>query len=102
MLLLTLGLIVVTGVLYVMIPKGFLPEQDTGFIFGQVEARQDTSFAAMARLENRIVGNLHCKTRRFQAVVGFAGATGGNPSENTARMFIQLKPFGERAGGRSR
>ena len=49
MLLVTLALIVVTGVLYVEIPKGFFPEQDTGFIFGQAEARQDTSFAASRR-----------------------------------------------------
>ena len=43
-LLATLGLMVATGYLYVTIPKGFFPQQDTGFIFGQAEARQDTSF----------------------------------------------------------
>ena len=47
-LLATLGLMVATGYLYVTIPKGFFPQQDTGFIFGQAEARQDTSFAKMA------------------------------------------------------
>src|SRR5262249_28506016 len=52
MLLSTLALIVVTGFLYVHIPKGFFPEQDTGFIFGQAEARQDISF----RSEERRVG----------------------------------------------
>src|SRR5262249_55416732 len=45
MLAVTLGLIVLTGFLYVWIPKGFFPEQDTGFIFGQAEVRQDASFA---------------------------------------------------------
>ena len=45
----TLVLIVVTGYLYVVIPKGFFPEQDTGFIFGQAEARQDISFAGDGR-----------------------------------------------------
>ena len=44
----------VTGYLYVVIPKGFFPQQDTGFIFGQAEARQDISFAAMADLQNRL------------------------------------------------
>ena len=44
----TLALIVLTGVLYVYIPKGFFPEQDTGFIFGEADARQDTSFASMS------------------------------------------------------
>src|ERR1700691_2239590 len=53
MLLLTLALMVLTGVLFVMIPKGFLPEQDTGFIFAAVQARQDTAFAAMTKIENQ-------------------------------------------------
>src|SRR6202012_3164312 len=50
MLLTTIGLIGVTGYLYVTIPKGFFPEQDTGFIFGQAEARPDISFAAMSKI----------------------------------------------------
>jgi hydrophobe/amphiphile efflux-1 (HAE1) family protein len=95
MLVLTLGLIVVTGVLYVEIPKGFFPEQDTGFIFGQAEARQDTSFAAITKIENQFAEIIE-KDPAVQAVVGFAGATGGNSSENTARLFIQLKPLSER------
>jgi multidrug efflux pump subunit AcrB len=95
MLVVTLGLILVTGFLYVEIPKGFFPEQDTGFIFGQAEARQDTSFAAITKIENEfaeIIG----KDPAVSGVVGFAGATGGNSAENTARLFIQLKPLSER------
>ena len=42
----TIVLVGLTGYLYVTIPKGFFPEQDTGFIFGQAEARQDISFAS--------------------------------------------------------
>jgi hydrophobe/amphiphile efflux-1 (HAE1) family protein len=95
MLVLTLGLIVVTGVLYVKIPKGFFPEQDTGFVFGQAEARQDTSFAAITKLENQFAQIIE-KDPAVDHVVGFAGATGGNSSENTARLFIQLKPLSER------
>ncbi len=95
MLVLTLGLIVLTGVLYVEIPKGFIPEQDTGFIFGEADARQDISFAAMSGLERQFA-SIILKDPAVQGVVGFAGATGGNPSENTARMFIQLKPFDQR------
>ena len=94
---LTIALIGLTGFLYFAIPKGFFPQQDTGFIFGAVEARQDISFAAMARIENEIA-NVILKDPAVSGVVGFAGATGGNASENTARMFIQLKPFGQRAG----
>jgi hydrophobe/amphiphile efflux-1 (HAE1) family protein len=96
MLAVTLGLIVLTGFLYVEIPKGFFPEQDTGFIFGQAEARQDTSFAAISRIENRFADIIQADPAVF-AVVGFAGATGGNSSENTARFFIQLKPLSERS-----
>ncbi|MEA2849334.1 MAG: hypothetical protein QOG78_4615, partial [Rhodospirillaceae bacterium] len=91
----TIVLIFVTGWLYVIIPKGFFPEQDTGFIFGQAEARQDISFTAMADLQNRLSAIIQ-KDPAVSGVVGFVGSTGGNSAENTARMFIQLKPFGER------
>src|SRR5215831_2511778 len=91
----TLALIVATGTLYVYIPKGFFPEQDTGFIFGQAESRQDTSFAAITKIENQFA-EIVLTDPAVSAVVGFTGATGGNASENTARMFIQLKPLSER------
>jgi len=96
MLALTLGLIVVTGILYVEIPKGFFPEQDTGFIFGNAVARQDTSFAAITKIENQFA-DVIAADPDVSGVVGFAGATGGNSSENTARLFIQLKPLSERS-----
>ncbi len=96
MLVVTLGLIVVTGVLYVEIPKGFFPEQDTGFIFGNAIARQDTSFAAITKIENEFA-DIIAADPDVSGVVGFAGATGGNSSENTARLFIQLKPLSERS-----
>ena len=97
MLLVTLCLVVVTGYLYYVIPKGFLPEQDTGFLFGQLEARQDESFPAMAKLQDQIA-KIVIQDPAVSGMVSFAGSTGGNSSENTARMFIQLKPFGQRAG----
>ncbi|HEY1543434.1 MAG TPA: efflux RND transporter permease subunit [Xanthobacteraceae bacterium] len=95
MLLVTLGLIGVTGFLYVEIPKGFFPEQDTGFVFGNAIARQDTSFAAITKIENEFA-DIISNDPAVSGVVGFAGATGGNSSENTARLFIQLKPQSER------
>jgi multidrug efflux pump subunit AcrB len=91
----TMALIALTGFLYVVIPKGFFPEQDTGFIFGQAEARQDISFAAMSKIENAFA-QIILQDPAVSGLVGFAGATGGNSSENTARMFIQLKPFDQR------
>jgi hydrophobe/amphiphile efflux-1 (HAE1) family protein len=91
----TLGLIVVTGLLYVEIPKGFFPEQDTGFIFGQAEARQDISFESMAKIEEQFDRIIRADPA-VSGVVGFVGATGGNAAENTARIFVQLKPRNER------
>jgi hydrophobe/amphiphile efflux-1 (HAE1) family protein len=95
MLLATIALIGVTAYLYVVIPKGFFPEQDTGFIFGQAEARQDISFEAMAGLSNQLAAIVQ-QEPGVGGVVSFVGSTGGNSAENTARMFIQLKPFRER------
>jgi hydrophobe/amphiphile efflux-1 (HAE1) family protein len=95
MLVATLLLIGLTGYLYVTIPKGFFPEQDTGFIFGQAEARQDISFTAMAGLANRVAAIVKADPG-VEGVVTFVGSTGGNSSENAARMMIQLKAFGER------
>ena len=50
----TIALVALTGYLYVIIPKGFFPEQDTGFLFGQLEAREDSSFESIARMGNEV------------------------------------------------
>ena len=91
----TLVLIVVTGYLYVMIPKGFFPEQDTGFIFGQADAREDISFGAMARLTHQVVDIVR-QDPFVSGVFAFTGASAYNPTENTARVFIQLVPHNQR------
>ncbi|HZK90854.1 MAG TPA: efflux RND transporter permease subunit [Stellaceae bacterium] len=91
----TLVLIGVTGYLYVTIPKGFFPEQDTGFIFGQADARQDISFAAMSKITQQFVDIVR-KDPDVSGVFSFTGASAYNPTENTARVFIQLKPHAER------
>ena len=74
MLLVTLGLTAATVFLYVMIPKGFFPEQDTGFIFGEAQARQDISFAAMAKIENQFAAII----LNDPAVVGRCGLRRGD------------------------
>ena len=94
-LLATLALIVVSGVLYAVIPKGFFPQQDTGFIFVQADARQDTSFTAMAAITRQLLAKVQ-QDPAVAGVMGFTGATGGNPTESSARLFIALKPFAER------
>jgi multidrug efflux pump subunit AcrB len=91
----TLLLVALTGYLYVVIPKSFFPDQDTGFIFGQVEARQDISFEAMADLSNQLLA-IAQKDPAVSTAIVYVGATGANLTENAARMFIQLKPFAER------
>jgi hydrophobe/amphiphile efflux-1 (HAE1) family protein len=91
----TIALMALTGYLYLIIPKGFLPEQDSGFIFGYAQAREDISFEAMAGKEQKL-SRLIMEDPAVHSVVGFVGATGGNPSESSARMFIQLKPFNQR------
>ena len=96
MLILTVILVGITGLLYVVIPKGFFPEQDTGFLFGEIDARQDTSFQAMSGLGQQVAA-LVLKDPAVSGLMVFTGSTGGNSTENTARAFIQLKPFGERS-----
>src|SRR5947208_7271427 len=91
----TLILMAATGLLYMKIPKGFFPQQDTGFIFGQAEARQDTSFLMMEGMVHQ-VADIVQKDPAVAGVFYFAGAYAYNPTENTGRVFIQLKPHDER------
>jgi hydrophobe/amphiphile efflux-1 (HAE1) family protein len=91
----TIVLIGVTGYLYVTIPKGFFPEQDTGFIFGQADAREDISFGEMKRLTQKVVDIVR-QDPDVSGVLSFTGASSYNPTENTARVFIQLVPHAQR------
>src|SRR5258708_3117624 len=95
-LVLTLILMAATGMLYMKIPKGFFPQQDTGFIFGQAEGRQDISFYKMSGLVHQVVDIVQ-KDPAVSGVFYFAGAYAYNPTENTGRVFIQLKPHDERS-----
>src|SRR5271165_473888 len=93
---LTLAVTVATAALsvylYIIVPKGFFPQQDTGRIMGSVQAAQDISFDAMSGKMRQFV-NLVVKDPAVQTIVGFAG--GGN-TYNAGRMFITLKPLKER------
>jgi hydrophobe/amphiphile efflux-1 (HAE1) family protein len=93
----TIALIALTGYLYYVIPKGFIPQEDTGFLFGELETRQDASFATISKMQEQI-SRIILKNPAVAGLVSFAGATGFNPSENTARVFIQLKPLEQRPG----
>ena len=78
--------------LYIQVPKGFFPQQDTGRLVGSVQAAQDISFGAMRTKMVQFVG-IVMKDPAVENVMGFAG---GNTAMNQGRMFITLKPLSER------
>jgi multidrug efflux pump len=80
--------------LYVVIPKGFFPQQDSGRILGNIQAAQDISFQAMERKLKAVVAIIKADPDVDQ-VSGFTGS--GITATNAARMFISLKPLGQRA-----
>ena len=94
MLLVTLATIYVTIRLYIDIPKGFFPQQDTGALSGAIQADQSSSFQAMRQLLQQFV-TLVGEDPAVQNVVGFTGGGFGG-AVNTGRMFIALKPLEER------
>jgi multidrug efflux pump len=91
-LLITIATAALSVYLYIIVPKGFFPQQDTGRLSGSVQASQDISFAAMKEKMTQFV-TLVMKDPAVNTIVGFAG---GNTSANQGRMFITLKPLAER------
>jgi hydrophobe/amphiphile efflux-1 (HAE1) family protein len=89
------GTIALTGYLYWLIPKGFFPQQDTGLIIGFSEAAQDISFQAMSERQQALI-NAVLEDPAVDSVGTGIGAGGGNFTLNTGRMFIALKPKGQR------
>ncbi len=89
----TLLTFVVNVYLFIIIPKGFFPQQDTGRIMGVIRADQDISFDAM-RIKQRDFTGIVMKDPGVFSVVSFIGGSGN--TMNTGRMFITLKPMGER------
>ena len=94
-LLLTLLTMGATAYLYVIIPKGFFPQQDTGRITGSIVADQDTSFQSM-RARMTQLANTVIKDPGVAAVMAFNGGGFGGRGLNTGNMFMTLKPLEER------
>jgi hydrophobe/amphiphile efflux-1 (HAE1) family protein len=94
-LIVTLLLMVATGYLYVTMPKGFFPQQDTGFIFGEVDVREDASMLQTDKIRGQVVDIVR-HNPGAEGVFSYDGATPYNPAENTARIFWGLKPYDER------
>jgi multidrug efflux pump len=91
-LLMTIATAFVSIGLYIQVPKGFFPQQDTGRITGTILADQDSSFAAM-RTKMEAFAQIVQADPAVDTVTAF---TGGGRGLNTASMFVQLKPIGER------
>jgi hydrophobe/amphiphile efflux-1 (HAE1) family protein len=90
-----LGTVALTGYLYVVIPKGFFPQQDTGLIIGLSEAAQDISFQAMAERQQALLNAL-MRDPAVASIGSAVGAGGGNFTVNNGRVYIQLKPANRR------
>jgi multidrug efflux pump len=90
-----LATIALTGYLFVIIPKGFFPQQDTGMIQGISEAGEDISFPAMAQRQQALVDVL-LRDPDVESVGSQIGASALSPTLNQGRMFIALKPHSQR------
>jgi multidrug efflux pump len=87
--------LVFTVILYVVIPKGFFPVQDTGLILGLSEGPQWTSFTAMSR-DQQALARVILRDPAVQSLTTFIGVDGTNATLNSGRVLINLKPLSER------
>ncbi|MGQ3675704.1 efflux RND transporter permease subunit [Xanthobacter sp. TB0139] len=95
MLLVTLCTIGLSVWLYIIIPKGFFPQEDTGFITGTVQNATDTSFEALA-VRQKLVADVVRAHSDVDYFVSTAGSSYAGRTNNTGRLFIALKPFSQR------
>ncbi|ELY2857253.1 MdtB/MuxB family multidrug efflux RND transporter permease subunit [Cronobacter dublinensis] len=89
------GTLALTVLLWLVIPKGFFPVQDNGIIQGTLQAPQSVSFARMAERQ-RAVADVILNDPAVESMTSFVGVDGTNPSLNSARLQINLKPLDER------
>ena len=94
-LLVAVATLVLTLVLYVVVPKGLFPVQDTGVIQGISEAAQNISFSAMAEKQQALADVL-LKDPAVESLSSFIGIDGTNTTLNSGRMLINLKPLSQR------
>ncbi|MDR7054014.1 multidrug efflux pump [Pseudomonas koreensis] len=94
-LLVAIGTLALTVFLYVIVPKGFFPVQDTGVIQGISEAPQSISFAAMGERQQQLA-KIILEDPAVQSLSSYIGVDGDNATLNSGRLLINLKPHGER------
>ncbi|MGA7995330.1 MAG: efflux RND transporter permease subunit [Bradyrhizobium sp.] len=95
MLVVTLATLAGTVALYIVVPKGFFPQEDTGFLSGVTEAATDTSFEAMMVRQKELTDILS-RDPAVEYINSTVGAGGPNPTANFGRLFIALRPRAER------
>ncbi|HVO46737.1 MAG TPA: MdtB/MuxB family multidrug efflux RND transporter permease subunit [Steroidobacteraceae bacterium] len=91
-----IGTLIVTAALYVLIPKGFFPEQDTGLIQGVSEATESVSYAEMAERQQALAAAI-IKDPDVASLSSFIGVDGNNVTLNSGRFLINLKPRDSRS-----
>jgi multidrug efflux pump len=91
----TIATVLVTAALAFTVPKGLFPQQDTGLLLGVTEAPPDVSFAAMGELQQAVADVIRMDPD-VASVASFIGADGTNPTLNTGRLSIALKPHAQR------
>jgi multidrug efflux pump len=94
-LIITFATLVGTILLYIYVPKGFFPVQDTGVILGISEAPQNVSFTAMAQRQQTLAGVI-LKDPAVESLSSFIGIDGTNTTLNSGRVQINLKPLADR------
>jgi multidrug efflux pump len=95
-LLVAVGTVALTAMLYLIVPKGFFPPEDTGLLQGFTRASQDVSFSEMARRQQAMVDVVR-QDPAVQSVSSTIGVDGTNASLNNGRLQIELKPFDARS-----
>jgi multidrug efflux pump len=90
------GTVALTVILYVLIPKGFFPDQDTGLIQGVSEAGESISYAAMAERQQALAAAI-LTDPDVQSLSSFIGVDGNNVTINSGRFLINLKPRSDRS-----
>ncbi|WP_338646826.1 MdtB/MuxB family multidrug efflux RND transporter permease subunit [Pseudomonas sp. ML2-2023-3] len=99
-LLVAIGTLALTVFLYMVVPKGFFPVQDTGVIQGISEAPQSISFSAMSQRQQEL-GQIILQDPDVESLSSYIGVDGDNPTLNSGRMLINLKPHSERSDSAS-
>jgi multidrug efflux pump len=92
----TLATAFLTAYLALLVPKGFFPQQDTGLISGVTEASPEASFTRMLTLQREVIDVVQ-RDPAVASVASFIGADGTNPTTNSGRLSISLKPSDQRS-----